>query len=539
MAIRYERLGDAPRYRDIVIADTETELLASAPPVEIAEGWARDTGIKADWVQGLGWKIGGATKNADGSISFTAPVESAGIKAPEVLPTISRVSMIGDSNSMNTAATGGVFQYAIMACGGRKTQVVCSGVGGDTPEMIRDRFLATFTKDAQDEIWILAGSNGGAITEASKQAFRDMVRFSRQLGARPVFWLPPLRQTTSDAANTNTVAIWLRKFCEKDRIEWIYAFEALQSASTGLGRTDCWYQDSPTPLGIHPSPPFQKLGGDSYAVKKFNRNSRRPIGSLYTWNGVSGRGQLDDDNYKTKGTASLAAGWAHSANITPTKTAAVSLAVTKTGTGNGTVQINAAFGSGQAETITITWSSATDFSVAGSISGSMGTGKTGATFAHPRCSFTTTAGGTAWVAGDTAYFSIPADWDGSDVGNWQNFAALINDGASTAFVVRQYSGVEAGKEYVFNERVRLKDLINLNVSIYVEWKNGGATVGTATIFNSFLRTDCEGTVSFVGTAPATANGAWLYVTPSRIGGAGTTATGVISGGVTDVTDAEV
>lgn len=482
---------------------------------------------------------GAKTLEFEGGFSASGLMGCAGIKAPEILPTISRVSMIGDSNSMNTAVTGGVFQYAIMASGGRLTQVVCSGVGGDTPEMIRDRFLSTLTKDAQDQIWILAGANGGAITEASKQAFRDMVRFSRQLGARPVFWLPPLRQTTSDAVNTNTVAIWLRKFCEKNRIEWVYPWDALQSTATGLGRTDCWYQDSPTPLGIHPSAVFHKLAGDAYAAQKFNRNSRRPLGTLYTWNGTSGRGQLDDDNFKTKGTASLAAGWAHSANITPSKTAAVSLAVTKTGTGNGTVQINAAFGSGQTETVTITWSSATDFSVAGSISGAMGTGKTGATFSHPRCSFTTTAGGTAWVAGDTAYFSIPADWDGSDVGNWQNFAALINDGASTAFIVRQYSGVEAGKEYVFNERVRLKDLANLNVSIYAEWKNGSTTVGTSTIFNSFLRTDCEGTVSFVGKAPATANGVWLYFAPSRIGGEGTTATGVISVGVTDVTDTEV
>lgn len=90
MAIRYERLGDAPRYRDIMIADTEAELLASTPPVEIAEGYAKDTGIKADWMLGAGWKIGGATKSATGlvfsdavqapnSISSFLPGQTAGV----------------------------------------------------------------------------------------------------------------------------------------------------------------------------------------------------------------------------------------------------------------------------------------------------------------------------------------------------------------------------------------------------------------------------------------------------------------------------
>lgn len=478
------------------------------------------------------------TQTSSGALVTDRPIKAPGIRAPEVLPAVSRVSMIGDSNSMNTAVTGGVFQYAIMASGGRKTQVVCSGVGGDTPEMIRDRFLATFTAGAQDEIWILAGSNGGALTDAMKVAFQDMTRFARQLGARPVFWLPPLRQTTSDAVNTNTVAIWLRKYCEDNRIEWVYPWDALQAISTGLGRTDCWYQDSPTPLGIHPAPAWHKAAGDAYAVRRFERANRRPIASLYTWNGNSGRGQLDDDNFKTKGTASLAAGWAVAASVTPTKTAVPTLAVTKTGTGNGTVTVVTALGSGQAERITLTFSSATAFSVAGSISGAMGTGVVGAAFTHPRCTVIAVAGGTAWVNTDTAYFDIPADWNGDDAGNWQNFAVSLNDGAPTGYALRQYSGVVGGKEYRSQFRLKLKDMVGLSVSIYLEWKTGASTTpgSTAKIFHEFLRTDVDGVVSFVGTAPEAANGVWLYLACSRVGGAGTTATGTASVGVSDMTE---
>ena len=78
MGIRYETLGQSPNHRRIVIADTEAELLASTPGCEIAEGYAKDTGINADYVQGVGWKVGGATKNPDGSTSFAGLLNVAG-----------------------------------------------------------------------------------------------------------------------------------------------------------------------------------------------------------------------------------------------------------------------------------------------------------------------------------------------------------------------------------------------------------------------------------------------------------------------------
>ena len=98
MSIRYETLGQFPNHRRILIADTEAELLAANPTTEIAEGYAKDTGINADYVQGVGWKVGGATKlpngdtvhvgqvlapnlpvrNADGSTSLPGPLRVAG-----------------------------------------------------------------------------------------------------------------------------------------------------------------------------------------------------------------------------------------------------------------------------------------------------------------------------------------------------------------------------------------------------------------------------------------------------------------------------
>ena len=114
MAIRHETLGQFPNHRRILIADTEAELLAEIPGTEIAEGYAKDTGINADWVQGVGWKVGGATRLADRSTSFDGPVSapnmptllpdgtiamSGPVSAPNITPTDARnrVALFGNS----------------------------------------------------------------------------------------------------------------------------------------------------------------------------------------------------------------------------------------------------------------------------------------------------------------------------------------------------------------------------------------------------------------------------------------------------------
>ena len=79
------------------------------------------------------------------------------------------------------------------------------------------------------------------------------------------------------------------------------------------------------------------------------------------------------------------------------------------GVGNGT--ISALGGSASvAETITVTFTSATAFGVVGSVSGSLGTGVVGTPFTSTKTNFTITAGGTAFVATDAFTFAVAPPW---------------------------------------------------------------------------------------------------------------------------------
>jgi hypothetical protein len=79
------------------------------------------------------------------------------------------------------------------------------------------------------------------------------------------------------------------------------------------------------------------------------------------------------------------------------------------GTGNGTI---AALGGSAsvAETITVTFSSATAFAVVGSVSGSLGTGTVGTAFTSTKANLTITAGGTAFISGDAFTFVVCPPW---------------------------------------------------------------------------------------------------------------------------------
>jgi flagellar hook protein FlgE len=74
---------------------------------------------------------------------------------------------------------------------------------------------------------------------------------------------------------------------------------------------------------------------------------------------------------------------------------------TYVGTGNGTISGVAAAGASVAETFTIAAVDATHFTVTGSVSGLLGTATVGTPFTSGQIGFTITAGGTAFVAGDT------------------------------------------------------------------------------------------------------------------------------------------
>lgn len=90
-------------------------------------------------------------------------------------------------------------------------------------------------------------------------------------------------------------------------------------------------------------------------------------------------------------------------------TTGMALTPSFTGTGNGTI---AALGgsAGVAETITVTFTSATAFGVVGSVSGSLGTGTVGSAFTSTKANLTITAGGTAFVSGDVFTFAVAPPW---------------------------------------------------------------------------------------------------------------------------------
>jgi flagellar hook protein FlgE len=71
-----------------------------------------------------------------------------------------------------------------------------------------------------------------------------------------------------------------------------------------------------------------------------------------------------------------------------------------TGTGNGTMSAVTAGAAAVPETITMTATSATTFSVVGSVSGALGTATVGTPFTSGQLNFTLAAGSTAFVAGD-------------------------------------------------------------------------------------------------------------------------------------------
>src|ERR1700687_2953884 len=79
------------------------------------------------------------------------------------------------------------------------------------------------------------------------------------------------------------------------------------------------------------------------------------------------------------------------------------------GTGNGTVDAHGG-SAGVAETITVTFTSATAFGVVGSISGSLGTGVVGTLFTSTKASLTITAGTTPFVATDAFTFAVAPPW---------------------------------------------------------------------------------------------------------------------------------
>lgn len=98
-------------------------------------------------------------------------------------------------------------------------------------------------------------------------------------------------------------------------------------------------------------------------------------------------------------------------NILDTFLTATGMALTPafTGTGNGTIDARGGSAS-VAEIITVALTSATAFTVSGSISGALGTGTVGTPFTSTKANVTLTAGGTAFIAGDQFVFAVAPPW---------------------------------------------------------------------------------------------------------------------------------
>ena len=84
--------------------------------------------------------------------------------------------------------------------------------------------------------------------------------------------------------------------------------------------------------------------------------------------------------------------------------------LTYAGTGNGTLTAYRGGAGSVAETFTITATSATNWTVVGSVSGSIGPATTGTPFSHAKLAFTITAGGTAFVSGDVFTLATAPKW---------------------------------------------------------------------------------------------------------------------------------
>jgi hypothetical protein len=86
-----------------------------------------------------------------------------------------------------------------------------------------------------------------------------------------------------------------------------------------------------------------------------------------------------------------------------------------TGQGNGWVDDAIGTAASIYETITVTFSSATNFTVAGSISGGLGPGVVGTLFTSTVIRFTVTASTTPFTSGDTIKWQMTAPWQGKIV----------------------------------------------------------------------------------------------------------------------------
>ena len=115
-----------------------------------------------------------------------------------------------------------------------------------------------------------------------------------------------------------------------------------------------------------------------------------------------------------------------------------------TGNADGTIEGLVGTASSVVETITVSFTSSTAFTVSGSVSGSLGSGTVGTPFTSSVCAFTVVAGSAPWASGHTITFVMTPPWTRmrfstveNDVNSYSCWRAPGNDGISAIYVAMQ------------------------------------------------------------------------------------------------------
>ena len=212
-----------------------------------------------------------------------------------------------------------------------------------------------------------------------------------------------------------------------------------------------------------------------------------------------------------------------------------SLPPTYTGTGNGTISGVLGTSTSSQETITVTLTGATTFSVSGSVTGSMGTGTVGSLFTHSKVKFTVNAGGTAWVNGDTISFIMTVPWVTQRIRG----GVITNTGFTDSFFAydvlpgtRAYISAASLPGYLGLQFLTAEDVTSFTVqahttvsltpaSLAIEYSDNGSSYTTHQTWSSLTWTSQEIKTFTVTTSPGShkywrikfisANGATLEV----------------------------
>lgn len=119
-----------------------------------------------------------------------------------------------------------------------------------------------------------------------------------------------------------------------------------------------------------------------------------------------------------------------------------------TGTGNGAITGVLGGSAGVAETFTITFTSATAFSVVGSVSGTLSAGVAGTPYTSTKVNFLITSGGTAFIAGDHFVFAVTPPWTSKRrVSSSEMIWQAPGNGGLDAIIVGAQEFHDAGADY--------------------------------------------------------------------------------------------